>query len=113
MELLIGDVFRNAARAAPERTAAVLGTQSITFGELDRTANQMARTAQAYGLGPGDRVAVWASTSLDLLPLFAAVAKLGVVFAPMNPGLSVEEAVETAAAARPALLVVDDERDDA
>src|SRR5438270_3333997 len=113
MELLIGDVFRNAAQAVPGRTAAVLGTRSITFGELDRTANRMARTVQAYGIGMGDLVAVWASTQLELLPLFAALAKLGAVFAPMNPGLSVEEAVETAAAARPALLVVDDERDDA
>jgi acyl-CoA synthetase (AMP-forming)/AMP-acid ligase II len=113
MELLIGDVFRNAARAVPERTAALLGTRSITFGELDRTANRMARAVQAYVLGPGDRVAVWASTQLELLPLFAALAKLGAVFAPMNPGLSAEEAVDTAAAARPALLVVDDGRDDA
>src|SRR6266571_1787022 len=99
MELLIGDVFRNAARAVPQRTAAVFGANSITFGELDRSANRMGRTVQAYGLGSGDRVAVWAATTLDLLPLFAALAKLGAVFAPMNPGLSAEEAVDTAAAA--------------
>src|SRR5436190_3053175 len=113
MELLIGDVFRNAARAVPDRTAAVFGPRSITFGEIDRQANRMARALQEYGVGRGDRVAVWAATNLDVIPLFAALAKLGLVFAPMNPALSMEEAVETASAARPVMLVVDEGRADA
>src|SRR5947208_1842075 len=113
MELLIGDVFRNAAGAVPDRTAAVFGAQTMTFGEIDRAANRVARALQPYGVGHGDRVAVWASTNLDVVPLFAALAKLGAVFAPMTPGLSVEEAAETAAAARPTLLVVDEGRTDA
>jgi acyl-CoA synthetase (AMP-forming)/AMP-acid ligase II len=55
-------------------------------------------------------VAVWAATDLDVIPLFAGLAKIGAVFAPMNPNLSVDEAVHTASAARPSLLVVDDGR---
>src|SRR2546423_8112836 len=104
MDLLIGDVFRNAARAVPGRTAAVLGEASISFGDLDRRANQ---TARALGVARGDRVLVWAATNLDVLPVFAALAKSGTVFAPMNPVLSTEEATETAAAARPTLVVSD------
>ncbi|MBV8296706.1 MAG: acyl--CoA ligase, partial [Acidimicrobiia bacterium] len=113
MELLIGDVFRNAARAVPDRTAAVFGPRNMTFGEIDRVANQVGRVVQRYGVDRGERVAVWAATDLDVIPLFAALAKLGAVFAPMNPALSAEEAADTASAARPALLVVDDERADA
>ena len=113
MELLIGDVFRNAGRAVPDRVAAEFGPRTITFGEVDRLANRLARTLQTYGIGPGDRVAVWAATDLDVIPLFAALAKLGAVFAPMNPALSVEEAVDTASAARPALLVIDEGRTEA
>jgi acyl-CoA synthetase (AMP-forming)/AMP-acid ligase II len=106
-------VFRNLRRVVPDRTAAMLGTRSITFGEIDSVANQMARVLQSRGVGLGDRVAVWAATNLDVVPLFAALAKLGAVFAPMNPALSVDEAVETASAARPSLLVVDEGRPDA
>lgn len=113
MDLLIGDVFRNAARAVPDRTAAVFGSRSITFGDIDRTANRMARAMQEFGVGHGDRVAVWAATNLDVIPLFAALAKVGAVFAPMNPALSIEEAVDTALAARPTLVVVDEGRADA
>src|SRR5437016_3068769 len=104
MDLLIGDVFRNAARAVPGRTAAVFGDASISFGDLDRRANQ---TARALGSARRDRVLVWAATNLDVLPVFAALAKSGAVFAPMNPALSTEEATETAAAARPTLVVSD------
>src|SRR5437773_293391 len=107
MQLLIGDVFRNAARAVPDRTAAVFGDASITFGELDRQANRMTR---ALGATRGERVLVWTGTTLDVLPVFAALAKTGAVFAPMNPGLSIEEATETAAAARPALVLADQAR---
>ena len=74
MELLIGDVFRNAARAVPDRTAAVFGPRSITFGEIDAGANRMARALPEFGVGRGDRVAVWATTNLDVIPLFAALA---------------------------------------
>jgi acyl-CoA synthetase (AMP-forming)/AMP-acid ligase II len=42
--------------------------------------------------------------------LFAAAAKLGAVFAPINAGLGPAEATEMAATVRPALVVVDAER---
>jgi acyl-CoA synthetase (AMP-forming)/AMP-acid ligase II len=113
MELLIGDVFRNAAQAVPDRTAAVLGESSLTFGQIDRTANRTARALRTTGVARGDPVVVWAATDLGVVPVFVALAKLGAVFAPVNPGLSVEEATETASAARPALLLVDDARAEA
>ncbi|MFA9400137.1 MAG: transcription antitermination factor NusB, partial [Acidobacteriota bacterium] len=40
--------------------------------------------------------AVWASTTLDVIPPFAALAKLGAAFAPLNAALTANEAVEMA-----------------
>jgi acyl-CoA synthetase (AMP-forming)/AMP-acid ligase II len=110
MDLLIGDVFRNAARAAPDRPAAALGSQVLTFGQLDRRANQVARALGRAGAPDRGRVAVWGTTSLDLVPLFAALAKSGRIFGPINPALSVAEAVRTVALFDPAVLVVDGDR---
>ncbi len=106
-ELTIGDVFRNAARATPHRHAAALGDATLTFAEIDRGANGAARALQGLGVGHGDRVVVWSATTLDLVPLFAALAKTGAVFAPIGAGLGVEEAVAVAATVTPALVVVD------
>jgi acyl-CoA synthetase (AMP-forming)/AMP-acid ligase II len=112
VELLIGDLFGNAARAVPDHVAAVLGDGRITFGELDAAANSTARALAELGIGPRDRVATWAGTTLDVLPVFAALAKLGAVFAPVNGLLSPAEAADMAGAARPALLVVDADHED-
>ncbi len=108
-DLLIGDVFRNAARAVPDRLAAVVGEQSLTFDELDRAANRMARAVAALGVARGDRVVVWSGTHLEVMPLFVALAKLGAAFAPINNTWSAEEAAPVVTSADPALLVVDDD----
>jgi len=104
-ELLVGDIFRNAARAVPERLAAAHGDDTLTFGQLDRQANQLARV---LGVGRHDRVAVWSNTELALAPVFGALAKCGAVFAPVNGLLPVGEAAAVVASARPALLLVDE-----
>jgi fatty-acyl-CoA synthase len=112
-ELLIGDVFRAAARARPAHVAVALGERSITYGELDRAANQHANALAAIGVGHRDRVVMWSDNSIDAVPLFAGVAKLGAVFAPANALLGVQEAIEMVGLARPSALVVDDGHRDA
>jgi acyl-CoA synthetase (AMP-forming)/AMP-acid ligase II len=108
--LLIGDVFRGNAAAAPSRPAAVLGDAVLSHGALDRAANRTARALAALGVAHGDRVVVWADTALAQVPLFAAAAKLGAVFAPVNARLGAGEAAVVAASARPRLVVADAER---
>lgn len=109
-DLRIGTVFVNAARAVPERTAAVLGDESLTFDQLNRRANQVAAVFTGRGLGRGDRLVTWSATALELVPVFAAAAKLGVVFAPTNASLGIDEAMDVIEPARPSMVVVDDER---
>ena len=105
--LLVGGIVANAARGAPHRLAVAHGDRALTFAELDRRSNQVAR---ALPVGQGDRVAVWSGTDLDLAPLFVALARVGAVFAPVSPLLSVEEAAAVVTLIRPALLVADGDR---
>jgi acyl-CoA synthetase (AMP-forming)/AMP-acid ligase II len=107
-DLLIGDIFRVAARSRPNHVAVALGERSITYGALDRSANQHARALLDAGVGHRDRVVMWSHNSIDAVPLFAGLAKIGAVFAPANALLGVEEAVEMVGLARPSALVVDD-----
>jgi fatty-acyl-CoA synthase len=109
MDLLIGDVFRSAARAVPQRVAVVHHGAALTFAELDEQAQVLAGALRARGVATGDRVAVWSDTRLDIAPLFAALAQLGAAFAPVNSTLSAAEATPIVASALPALLVVDPE----
>lgn len=114
--LVIGDILRRAADATPEATAACVGTAAAgfatrTYAELERDANRLALALRTVlGVGHGDRILVWADTSIEVLPLFVAVARLGAVFAPLNARLGAEEAGEVAALARGTLLIVDSAR---
>ena len=105
MGLLIGDVFRRAGAATPARPAASLGNDVLTFAEVDARANTIARGLRARGVEHGHRVAWWGETTLDAVPLFAALAKLGAVFVPLNPHLSDEERAPVLAKARPHLVL--------
>ncbi|MEN8161061.1 MAG: long-chain fatty acid--CoA ligase, partial [Myxococcota bacterium] len=105
--LCIDDVFRQNARVVPDRPAAGLGDAVLTHRELDALANRTARALAAAGVRHGDRIVTWAETHLAQVPLFAAAAKLGAVFAPVNARLGPAEATEVARLARPRLVVVD------
>jgi fatty-acyl-CoA synthase len=105
--LLIGDLIARNAAQVPNRVAASLGELSITHGELDRRADAIAWALSEAGIGHGDRVLSWAGTTLDVMPLFAALAKLGAVFAPLNALYTVDEALPVARLSRPAMLISD------
>lgn len=109
-QLLIGDIFRGAARAAPGRLAAALDDESLTFAELDTAANRTAEVLRSRGVGVGTRVAVWSDTTLESVPVFAALAKLGAVFVPLNGAWRADEAARVVDHVHPGLLVVDSDR---
>ena len=114
--LLIDGIIRRAADATPAAPAACVGTRergysTLSYSELERDANRIAAALRdRLGIGLGDRVLGWADTSIEVLPLFVALAKLGAVFAPLNARLGPEEAVPIAEMARAKLLVVDSPR---
>ena len=109
-DLLIGDVFATAAASVPHRTAVSLGNRSLTFGALDARADQMARALGSLGIGRGSRVALWSATTLEAVPLFAALAKLGAVFVPVNGLLGEAEAAPIFAVCHPDLVATDRDR---
>ncbi len=106
-ELVIGDVFANAAGAAPGRVAVAIGGRALTFAEVDGAANRLGRLLGEMGVTRGTRVAVWCDTALEIVPLFAALAKLGSLFVPLNAVVHGDEASALVAQAQPELLVVD------
>lgn len=110
MELLVGDIFRQAAVAVPHRMAAAMGDRSLTFAEVWDGAGEVAARLYAVGVRPGDRVVVWAATSLDVVPVFAGCARLGAVFCPMSPLLSAEEAAPVLRAVAPRAVLADGAR---
>ena len=103
--LLVGGILANAAVVAPSAVAATLDDRTMTFGEIESAGNRVARSLAGMGVGRGDRVLWWGDTDLDAVPVFAALAKLGAVFAPLNARSSLAEVGPVGEYARPRMLL--------
>jgi acyl-CoA synthetase (AMP-forming)/AMP-acid ligase II len=103
--LHIASMLENAAQVSPNAIAATLDDGVLTFGDVDDRANRIANGLRGAGVARGDRVLWWGDTSLEAVTVFAALAKIGAVFAPLNARSTVDELTAVAGYARPRMLL--------
>ncbi len=65
-------------------TAVEFEGATCTFGQLDARSNRMAHLLLHRGLKPGDRLCVYLANCLEMIDLYLACVKLGVIFVPIN-----------------------------
>jgi malonyl-CoA/methylmalonyl-CoA synthetase len=58
--------------------------RSFTFGEIGSRARRLASTLRSRGFRPGDRLAVQLANCVELIDLYLACLRLGVIFVPVN-----------------------------
>ena len=92
MALLVGNVLRHAARHSPQRLAATLGDDQLTFAELDDRARRAAHALHGLGVRRGDRVAVMVPNSIEFLEAMHAAGRLGAIVVPVNIHFKADEA---------------------
>jgi non-ribosomal peptide synthetase component F/NRPS condensation-like uncharacterized protein len=73
------------ARRAPDATAVTVDGRNISYGELNRRANQLANRLRRVGVGPEVVVAVVMPSSLELLVSLVALAKAGAAHLRLDP----------------------------
>jgi amino acid adenylation domain-containing protein len=86
----VHEVFEKWASTAPERTAVVYGEQTVSYGELNRQANQLAHRLQSLGVGPDMLVGICLERSPELVAGVIAVLKAGGAYVPLDPALPKE-----------------------
>lgn len=101
----IGTQVSALAAHAPDAAAATCDGVTITRGELDTTANRLARAFAAHGVGVGDYVTIALPNSLDWVYSAVACWKLGAVPQPLSARLPDAELAALLQLRRPALLV--------
>jgi amino acid adenylation domain-containing protein len=77
--------FEAQAARLPEAVAAVFGDEVLTYAELNRRANRLARHLRALGAGPEVPVGLCLERSADLLVALLAVLKSGSFYVPLDP----------------------------
>ena len=76
------------ARVHPERTLAMNGDRTWSYGQVDAQASSLAAALAELGLGTGDRVAINLPNCIEWVVSLLACAKLGAVVVPVSPRLS-------------------------
>ncbi len=80
------DRFAARARQFPVAPALTCGDQTLTYGELNRRSNQLARWLRDRGAGPESRVGLSLDRSADLVVGILGVFKAGAAYVPLDPG---------------------------
>ena len=83
------EAFERQAASQPDRTAVVFGEDRLSYRDLNRRANQLARRLRGHGVN-GAPVGVALERSLDMLVALLGVQKAGAAYVPMDPQFPVE-----------------------
>jgi amino acid adenylation domain-containing protein len=82
----VAQLFEETAAAYPGSTALVLGARRLSYTQLNRWANRLARQLRSNGVGPETMVGCCFDRSIEMIVSFLAVLKVGAAYVPLDPG---------------------------
>ncbi|MEU1805438.1 non-ribosomal peptide synthase/polyketide synthase [Streptomyces sp. NPDC019937] len=85
-EATLPELFAARAASQPRATAVTCGETRLSYDEVNRRANQLARLLIDRGVGPEGLVALALPRSADLVVVLLAVLKAGAGYLPVDPG---------------------------
>ena len=88
-----------------ETVALEFAGRAFTFGDLDTRSNRLAHLLARRGLKAGDRLAVYLPNCVEMIDLYLACIKLGVIFVPVNILYRDREIAHILSDAEPAAVV--------
>jgi malonyl-CoA/methylmalonyl-CoA synthetase len=79
--------------------------EEYTFGDIERRSNRTAHALLAHSFEKGDRLCVYLANRIELIDLYLACVKLGVIFVPINVLYREREIAHIVGDAEPRLFV--------
>ncbi|NKZ02958.1 FadD3 family acyl-CoA ligase [Actinomadura latina] len=107
-ELTIPAVLARAAKDFPDAEAVVDGDVRVTYAELRDSVRQATGAFIGAGVGPGDRVAIWAPNGLRWIVTVLGALGAGATLVPLNTRYKGDEARWPLAKAEVKILFVED-----
>ncbi|MCI0574159.1 MAG: amino acid adenylation domain-containing protein, partial [Myxococcaceae bacterium] len=89
-EVCLHELFERQAERVPEAPAVECAGEVLSYGELERRSNRVARHLRRLGVGPEARVGVCLERSVDVVVGLLGVLKAGGAYVPLEPDTALE-----------------------
>jgi natural product biosynthesis luciferase-like monooxygenase protein len=89
-DLCIHALFERQVEKSPQSPALVFENRQLTYSEMNRRANRLARRLREFGVGPEVTVGLCAERSIELIEGILAILKAGGAFVSLDPALPKE-----------------------
>jgi non-ribosomal peptide synthetase component F len=99
------EAFAEQAARRPDATAVIAGRTQLSYGELDASANRLARYIGQIGAGPETVIGVYLERGVDLIRAMLAIMKAGAGYLPIDPSLPPERVSAICSQVRPAAVI--------
>lgn len=83
--LTIQQMFEDQVERNPNNTAVIFENEQLTYKELNRKSNQIARILRRNGVGPNTIVGIMVERSFEMIVGIMAIIKAGGAYLPINP----------------------------
>jgi amino acid adenylation domain-containing protein len=104
-DMCIHRLFEGQVTRAPLATAVVDGMRRLSYGDLNRRANYLARRLISLGVKPDDRIALCTERSLEMMVGILGILKAGGAYVPFDPSYPAERLEYMLADAAPRVVL--------
>jgi len=75
----VAELFEQQVERDPQAVAVIFGEQTLTYGELNRRANQLAHYLRSLGVGPDSLVGLFVERNLDMVVATPEIWRIGIL----------------------------------
>ncbi|MCG7756954.1 MAG: amino acid adenylation domain-containing protein, partial [Nitrosomonas sp.] len=102
----IHELFEEQAKKKPDAVAVIFEGKQLTYGQLNKKANQLAHYLNAQGVGPEALVGICVERSLEMIVGILGILKAGGAYLPIDPGYPEERIAFMVEDARPVVVLI-------
>jgi amino acid adenylation domain-containing protein len=106
---LIHELFEAQVQRTPQAYALLHNRRSMTYGELNRRANQLGRYLRERGVGPDTVVAICVGRGFDMVIGLLGILKAGAAYMPLDPTYPPDRLRYMLGDASPPIVLVDEQ----
>jgi natural product biosynthesis luciferase-like monooxygenase protein len=106
-DICLHQLFVEQAQRTPNDPAVTCHGETLTYAEVDRRSNQLARHLRSLGVGPDMLIGLNVERSVNLLVAMIAIHKAGGAYVPLDPTYPSDRVAYMIKDARAAIIITD------